>query len=361
MAVLTGIYPPDIGGPATSVPELVGWLDASGWDPTVVTLANGPLAQRNRRLVQVSRDLPWPRRARAVYQAVRESKPAIVLANGLHIESAFIIGVPVVQKIVGDWAWERARNLEWTTVGIDDFQLGYLPPRPRALRTVRTAVTRRARGVVVPSRHLARLVRSWGVDEDRITVVPNAAPEATPSLERDPSRLVFVGRLVAWKHVDHVIQVLARLPDVALDVIGEGPRLDALRRLARAIHVEQRVVFHGAVPRDEALATMGRAGVLVLPSSYEGMPHVVLEAFASGVPVVGSDAPGIKALVEDGVSGLLYPVGDLDALELALREAASPEMAARLITGGRAAARRLTLDASASSTVEALEKALFRA
>jgi glycosyltransferase involved in cell wall biosynthesis len=361
VAILTGIFPPDIGGPATSVPELASWLAGNGWDPTIVTLADSVTNRPGDHVVRVPRTLSWPRRARAVQRAVRESRPAVVFANGLHLESAFIMGIPVIQKIVGDWAWERARNREWTTVGVDDFQPAVLPPRARALRALRTAVTRRASGVVVPSRHLAGLVRSWGIANDRITVVPNAAPELAPSLERDPRRVVFVGRLVAWKHVDHVIRVLPRLPDVAFDVVGAGPRLEALRQLAASLDLEQRVIFHGALPREEALAAMRSAGVLVLPSSYEGMPHVILEAFALGVPVVASNAPGIQAVVEDNVSGLLYSGGNLVALEHALRQAAIPEVAVRLVTGGQEYARRSTLDASARATREALEKALGRA
>jgi glycosyltransferase involved in cell wall biosynthesis len=360
VAILTGIFPPDIGGPATSVPELACWLASNGWDPTVVTLADSVPEQPDDRVERVPRTLPWPRRARAVQRAVRRSRPTVVFANGLHLESALLTGVPVVQKIVGDWAWERAHNRGWTTLGVDEFQPAALPPRARALRVLRTAVTKRAQGVVVPSRHLARLVRSWGVTGDRITVVPNAAPDLKPSDERDARRVVFVGRLVAWKHVEHVIRVLPRLPDLTLEVVGVGPRLESLRELAASLGLQQRVVFHGALPREDALSVMRNAGALVLPSSYEGMPHVVLEAFALGVPVVGSDAPGIETVVEDGVSGVLYPVGDLAALEQALRRAAMPDVAARLAQGGRERARRLTLDASALATREALEKALSR-
>jgi glycosyltransferase involved in cell wall biosynthesis len=362
VTILTGIFPPDTGGPATSVPELASWLARNGWDPTIVTLADSlPEQQPEDGVERVPRTLSWPRRTRAVVRAVRKSRPAVVFANGLHLESTFLTGVPVVQKIVGDWAWERARNRGWTAVDVDDFQRAAVPLRAWAVRVLRAAVTRRADSVVVPSRHLAFLVRNWGVADERITVVPNAAPELEPSLERDPRRVVFVGRLVPWKHVDHVIRVLSRLPDVTFEVVGVGPRLEALRELVAALGLEQRVVFHGALPREEALAVMRNAGALILPSSYEGMPHVVLEAFALGVPVVGSDAPGISALVEDDVSGVLYPVGELSALEQAVRRALTPEVAARLASGGHEYALRATLDASARATSAALEKALTRA
>jgi glycosyltransferase involved in cell wall biosynthesis len=359
VTILTGIFPPDIGGPATSVPELIRWLANNGWDPTVVTLADSTEAGGDAvPVARVFRGLPWPRRALAINRALRSSRPQVVLANGLHLESALLSGTPVVQKIVGDWAWERARNGGWTDVGIDDFQQAPVGSRTRALRLLRSAVTRRARRVVVPSQHLARLVRSWGVDASRISVVPNAAPDLEPGSSRDAQRGVFVGRLVSWKHVDHAISVLPRLPEVRLDVLGTGPALESLRRLAHSLEVDDRVAFHGALPRERALALMGSAGFLVLPSSYEGMPHVVLEAFALGVPVVASDAPGTVEIVEDGMSGLLYRFGELDELEGLLRKVSSPQLTERLSRGGRAAAARFTLDASAASMSRALDKAL---
>jgi glycosyltransferase involved in cell wall biosynthesis len=361
VTILTGIFPPDIGGPATSVPELVEWLAENGWDPAVVTLGETAEATRDTSLVvRVPRSLSSARRAGAIRSAVRASRPQVVLANGLHLESTLLSGAPVVQKIVGDWAWERAVNRSWTSVSVDDFQHARVPPRARAVRLLRGAVARRARRVIVPSRHLAGLVRSWGVDPERISIAPNAAPKLEPAARRDAQRGVFVGRLVAWKHVDHPIGILPRLPGVTLDVVGDGPVLERLRRLAGSIGVADRVRFHGALPRNEALGLMASAGFLVLPSSYEGMPHVVLEAFALGVPVVVSDAPGTEEIVEDGVSGLVYPCGRLEQLEDTLRMVTKSEVADRLSQGGRAAAARLSLETSAAATSTALHAALDR-
>jgi glycosyltransferase involved in cell wall biosynthesis len=361
VTILTGIFPPDIGGPATSVPELVGWLAENDWDPAVVTLGEAnETARETFPVARVPRRLSWARRALAVSRAVRRSRPEVVLANGLHLESTLVSGAPVVQKIVGDWAWERAVNRSWTTVGIDQFQRARIRPRARAVRLLRGAVTRRARRVIVPSRHLARLVQSWGVAPQRISVVPNAAPKLEPAKQREPRRGVFVGRLVAWKHVDHTITVLPRLPDLTLDVVGDGPALESLRLLAELLGVRDRVTFHGSLPREEALRLMASAGFLALPSSYEGMPHVVLEAFALGVPVVASDAPGTAEIVENGVSGLVYGCGQLEQLEDTLRMVTIPEVADRLSSGGRAAAARLNLEASAASTSSALHAALGR-
>jgi glycosyltransferase involved in cell wall biosynthesis len=361
VTVLTGIFPPDIGGPATSVPELVRWLATDGWDPTVVTLADSlEEGAEAEAVVRIPRRLPWPRRTAAVVRAVRASRPDVVFANGLHLESALLRSAPVVQKVVGDWAWERARNRGWTEIGIDEFQRAQAPARVRALRALRGIVTRRARRVIVPSRHLAGLVQSWGVDPDRIRVVPNAAPAnlSASTHERDAGRGVFLGRLVSWKNVDHAIAAISRLPHLRFDVVGAGPMLESLRSFTRSLGADERIRFHGALPREQALALLGGSSFLVLPSSYEGMPHVVLEAFAMGIPVVASNAPGIRAVVDNGRTGLLYRCGDVDDLRRALVQASKPEVAARLSREGLAAAGRLSLEASARAASGVLREVL---
>lgn len=359
VTVLTGIFPPDIGGPATSVPDLVGQLAQEGQEVAVVTLADG--AGKGGAdpcpIVRIPRHMARLRRAKKVVSAVHQTKPDVVLANGLHVESALVIGVPIVQKIVGDWAWERSQNNDWTVLDVERFQRARVPPQVRAMRTLRTAVTRRSRLVIAPSRYVAGLVNRWGISEARIRIVPNAAPPLTPSRASRRPRALFVGRLVRWKHVDHVLRILPKLPGLGFDIIGTGPELDKLRRLSGSLDLEHRIAFHGALPRDAVLDKMQESGCLVLPSSYEGMPHVVLEAFAARLPVVASDAGGIPELVDDGVSGLIYPWGRLEALAEALQTATDPGVASRLSEGGVAVARGLSLDATAAATNRVLNEA----
>jgi glycosyltransferase involved in cell wall biosynthesis len=362
VTVLTGIFPPEIGGPATSVPDLIRQLVRQGREPAVVTLAD--LAETTDGdpcpIIRIPRSLPRLRRVREVVRAVHVTKPDVVLANGLHVESAFVVGVPIVQKIVGDWAWERARNKGWTSAGVEAFQEAALPLKARAVRLLRTAVTRRAALVIAPSKHVSRLVQAWGVDEERVRIVPNAAPPVSRLEGRRTRRGLFVGRLVRWKHVDDVIHVLQRVDALELEIIGSGPELESLQRLSRTLGVDARVVFHGPMPRERVLKKMLEAGFLVLPSSYEGMPHVVLEAFAAGLPVVASDAPGTLELVKPGVSALVYPCGQLEALENAVQRVLDPEVSRCLAEGGSAVAKGLTAEASATATSVVLEEALKR-
>jgi glycosyltransferase involved in cell wall biosynthesis len=360
VTILTGIFPPDIGGPATSVPNLAEALSRDGRQVVVITLADDPgVAEAHQYpVVRIPRKMARLRRARDVVQAIRLTKPDIVLANGLHLESALIVGVPIIQKIVGDWAWERSQNKGWTSLDVETFQRMQLRPNARAVRLLRSAVARRASLVIVPSKYVRRLVGSWGIPKARIRVVPNAAPPPMGSGATPLPRLLFAGRLVRWKHVDHVIRVLPRLPDLAFDIVGMGPKGSELQRLSQRLGLGDRVLFHGALPRNAVLEMMQRSASLVLPSSYEGMPHVVLEAFAARLPVVASDAGGIPELVEHDVSGLIYPCGDLQALESVLKVVTVPGVARRVTLGGVAVAERLTTEANVRATSAVLEEAL---
>jgi glycosyltransferase involved in cell wall biosynthesis len=360
VAILTGIFPPDIGGPATSVPELAQSLIANAHDVFVVTLADHErqVAEDPCPVIRIPRRL-GRRRALAVCRAVLTRSPDAVFANGLHIESTLLLRVPVVQKLVGDWAWERARNAGATDLDLEAFQDGRLPPKPRVLRALRSVVTRRAKFVVAPSRHFGRIVAGWGFPESRIRIIPNAAPPLVadrPPVRRG-KRVLFVGRLVPWKNVDHVLHVLPGLP-VALDVIGSGPELAPLQALTTRLGLDDRVSFLGPLSRAEVLERMDRAALLVLPSSHEGMPHVVLEAFARGLPVVASDGGGTPEIVENNVSGFVYPVGDLARLEGAIARALTPEPARQVVQGGFAVARRLSVRAMTEATAAVVHEAL---
>src|SRR5688500_2848310 len=102
VSILTGIFPPDIGGPATSVPALAAAMQERGDAVTVITLADDPVERGDDpcQVVRIDRSTPLPLRIPAVVKAARLSRADVVFANGLHLESALLPGPPVVQKIV---------------------------------------------------------------------------------------------------------------------------------------------------------------------------------------------------------------------------------------------------------------------
>jgi colanic acid/amylovoran biosynthesis glycosyltransferase len=148
-----------------------------------------------------------------------------------------------------------------------------------------------------------------GVDLDRFR------PELAPA---EPGLILHVGRLVEKKGTRVLIEALARTAKAKLVVIGDGPLRGALEQQARDLG--DRVQFLGELPSDEVANWMQRASVLAASSltavdgDAEGLPNVVVEAAASGLPVVGSRHSGIPEAIEDGVSGFLVPENDAEAL-----------------------------------------------
>jgi len=197
-------------------------------------------------------------------------------------------------------------------------------------------VYRRMSSVLTVSEDLARQIGYMGVDAQRLHVVTNGVDErfrpadgavARKELELpgDGVIVLFVGLLVQVKGLDHLLDALRQLTDLPVRcvLVGDGPLREHLGNRARTEGLGERVQFAGQCSAATIPAWMAAADILVLPSLSEGRPNVVLEAHACGLPVVATNVGGTPELLEDGVNGLLVPVGDSDALAGALRRLAT--------------------------------------
>jgi colanic acid/amylovoran biosynthesis glycosyltransferase len=153
--------------------------------------------------------------------------------------------------------------------------------------------------------------------------------------ERD--RILFVGRLVEKKGVDVLLRAAAELPRAVVVVAGGGPLESDLASLADTLGIGDRVELLGTVRRTEVVAQLARASVLALPSrvgaggDQDGVPVVLAEAVAAGVPVVASDLGGLGEYLTDGETGRLVRPGSISELASALAEMLDdPDAAARL-------------------------------
>jgi glycosyltransferase involved in cell wall biosynthesis len=367
--IVTGIFPPDIGGPATYVPQIAEGLAQRGHAVTVVTLSDRLDHEDGGypfRVIRLPRRAfkPW-RMGRTVLVLLRLGRRADVLfVNGLALESVlanFVLRKPLVMKVVGDLAWERATGRGWTADDFETFQRRRYGLRIELLKALRSWWTRRADRVIVPSRYLARWVVGWGVPAEKIVVIYNAVEpvdgvEPLPVPLKTPIKAVTVGRLIPLKRVDGLLEALKELPDLGLVVVGDGPERLRLERRARELGVSDRVYFAGQRSKKEALGLMAACDLFVLNSVHEGLPHVVLEAMALGLPVVATAAGGTPEVVRDGETGVLVPgrYGTLGASLSAL--ARDPALRRRL---GRAARQWIGERLSAETMIRLTEETLF--
>ncbi len=232
-------------------------------------------------------------------------------------------------------------------------------------------LVRRSRRILVSSLDYARASALWrlagekgrekieehplGVDIDRFH------PGETQSSEERTRAVLFVGSLDRahyFKGLEGLLRALAGVEDLPwrLDVVGAGELLDRYREAARELGIGERVRFLGKVSDRELPRLYREACLHCMPSTgrSEAFGLVALEAAASGIPTVASDLPGVRTVVERGITGLLVPPGDVSALRNALAELLSdPERAARM---GRAARRRAERFFSWEKCVDELER-----
>lgn len=182
----------------------------------------------------------------------------------------------------------------------------------------------------------------------------------------DPVRFVTIGRAVAKKGFDDLLEALTRLPCTLqwrLTHIGGGELLKVLQEKARALGLDDKVVWAGPKAQDAVISALREADLFVLPSKQagdgdrDGLPNVVMEAASQALPIVATDFAGIPEFVRHGVEGLLVQPGDIDGLAAALGELAhSPQQRGQL---GYRALARLTGSFSAAAGLDGIAARLL--
>jgi glycosyltransferase involved in cell wall biosynthesis len=204
--------------------------------------------------------------------------------------------------------------------------------------------------VTVPCNYVARLIEQQRLEARRCEVVPLGVdttlfkPSDRPRID---NRLLAVGSLSHVKGHDRLIQALAQLPDLSLDIVGDGPLRSELEQLAQSLGIANRVTFHGAVEHDQLPQFYQRAALHVLSSRHEAFGMVVIEAAACGLPTVGfalgvvPDFAGAVAVKRDDVEALAVTIRDVmsdparrDALAIAARSEVEARYSVQVMAAG---------------------------
>lgn len=344
--VVSGIWPPDVGGPASHAPEVARFLTKRGHDVEVVITADQAPAAEAFPVHWVPRSQPPGVRHLLGVKLIRERalRADVVYTTGTFGRSsagALLAGRPYVIKLTADPAYERARRREITDVSIAQFQQGGGGLQIQLLRIARDQELRRAAHVITPSAYLKELAIGWGLAADDVSVLPNPTPTvpALPSPAELRAKLgagegpllAFAGRLTAQKSLRVALAAVAANPEVHLLIAGEGPEREDLEKAARELGAAARVRFLGPLARQGVLELFRAADASILSSSWENFPHTVVEALAVGTPVLATAAGGVAEVVKDELNGLVVPVGDTAGLTEAVRRYfAEPGLAERL-------------------------------
>ena len=316
--ICTGIFPPEVGGPATYSKIVAEELVKRGHHVRVLTYSDKPQKDNySFPVIRILRSGFKPLHYLKYFLAVqRYGMKADVLYAQDPVSAGYptylaarILKKPFAVKITGDYSWEQAHGRGLTEKMIDDFQtLKDYPPKVRRMRDIQIHVAKSADAVIVPSEYLKRLVMGWGVKEKNIAVIYNAVEMPEVKLTKDEARqklgvkesnflIVSSGRNVPWKGFEFLRKVNDKLestnPDIILKMIYDAPRSE--------LHENIRA-----------------ADVYVLNTGYEGLSNTLVEVLRLGTPIITTNVGGNPEIIQNGVNGLLIEYNNAKHLEMAI-------------------------------------------
>ncbi len=319
ICVISSIYHPESGGPAKFCFDFANWLSNQGYPVKVITYSSNQhrSPQPGINLIAVkSEGFLWMRYLRmswAIWKNVRGANS--VLVAGAFIEAGiacFFRQSQYVSKIPGDIVWERARNNNVTSLEILDFQEASLPWKYSLFQIFFHKSIKASRRVIAPSEFINSLVQRWGVEATRIQTIYNSIQIDAwiePEIPAKRYDVLTVARLVPWKGISELIEVCAEL-NLTLCVVGNGPEMQNLADLAKKVNGQ--VDLLGQLHPSQMPSIYSMSRIFVLNSSYEGLPHALIEARLAGVMTIAKAGTGSDEVITNGVDGLLIGrTGDL--------------------------------------------------
>ncbi len=351
IVLASGIYPPDIGGPATYSKLISEELKKRGHNVSVICYSDKKhkdsvvriLRKHNIlirywfyfwNLLKIAKDTD------VIYAQgpLAVGSPAMVVSRILR--KRFII------KIVGDYAWEQGVNRFGVKDLIEKFsaqggpasggQRKKYPWQVELIKIIQRLVVKSADKVIVPSKFLKEIVEGWGVDRNKIEVIYNAfsRPEKIKHMESNGDIIITAGRPEPWKGFDTLRAIMPELKK-------ENPKF--------------KLVVATKMPHDELMGYFKASRMFVLNSGYEGFSHIILEAMACGLPVITTNVCGNPEIIKNGYNGLLIEYNNKKQLkEAILKLWRDKKLQKKFIRNGKKILERFKLEMMIKKTLKIL-------
>ena len=326
--ITVGIFPPDIGGPASFVPNISKYLINKGHNIKIICLSDKEHLDYKDEfsVIRINRNLPiisrWFKTIVKIYKVSKKSD--LIFVNGLGTEATIanlFSRKKVIRKIVGDPVWERVYNKKLINEPFDDFQENKHGLFISLQKLIRNWSINKSNLVITPSEHLKAFIQNIGCENDiyvinngveikRIEKGVNQAKDFR--MKSETTRLLVVSRLVSQKNIDLIIKAIKRIEDknILLNIVGDGPELINLKNLVKEKNLEEyaQVSFMGKIENNELDQYFEWADIFIQASNYEGLPHSILEAMNFEIPILSTDVGGCSVLLNKGERGYIIPM-----------------------------------------------------
>ena len=323
--ITVGIFPPDIGGPASFVPKIAKHLQENGFEVTIICLSNEKIVDNESyKIIRILRNqnlmIRW---IKTIFKMISNGRDSdIIFVNGLPME-AYIANLflrkKLIRKVVGDWAWERGRNKGIINDSFDEFQKNKHNLHLEIAKFSRGWTATKADLVITPSVHLKNVVKNWGVSENNLKVIYNGTNIQSKITKKENEVLHFitVGRLAPWKNIDKIIQAMAILNEKGFNfifnIVGSGPLNEKLKILVKELKLENKIFFLGQKNTEELNKIYLDSDIYIQASGYEGLPHVILEAINYNLSIISTPIGGTNEILLDGKNGWILKLKDKKA------------------------------------------------
>lgn len=349
LLITTGIFPPDIGGPATYVKTLLDELPKHGFEVKVITYSSENyelLITNYNQIYRVSRKQNVLAR---YFKFFTKTFQLIKWADIVYTQGPISEGLPTylacklrgkeyILKITGDQAWERhsSRKLKVESrkfIGPDEFQEKRFGFKTEVLRKIQKLVAKNAQLVITPSEYLKKIVKMWGVDEDRIKVIYNSVEKIKLDPDKQTAKknlglkgdiILSAGRLVSWKGMDTLINLMPGLlqinPNFKLLIAGSGNLINNYKLLINNLGLTGKVILLGKVEQKKLWQYMRASEMFVLNTAYEGLSHILIEAMQIGAPIITTKVGGNGELIKNRETGVLVEYNNAEELKKTILE-----------------------------------------
>ena len=317
--ITVGIFPPDIGGPASFVPKIAKYLINKGHNVKIICLSDKEhlTYKDDINVIRINRSSPiifrWLKTIVKIYSNSKKSD--LIFVNGLGTETTIanlFIRKKVIRKIVGDPVWERVYNKNLIDESFDDFQENNHGLFITLQKMIRNWSINKSNLIITPSQHLKNFLYKIGFDKN-IFVINNGVNIEQHNkvvLENNIIQLLVVSRLVSQKNIDLIIKAVKVMENenIILNIVGDGSEINNLKLLVKKYKLHKKINFIGKIENTKLNEYLKNADIFIQASNYEGLPHSILEAMNFEIPILSTDVGGCSVLLNKGERGYIIPI-----------------------------------------------------